>query len=681
MDARINDRQAVVRSRHGPATAGGVTTGEASTGEVPGHASPRPSPRVRTVDVFDTLLLRHATCGARRERQVAEAYRRDAAGHVHADASARARARASAALYRALPPGRDGHGVGDVRFAALARLTLESLGERVDEPAIERFRDAELRVEAASLRANAPLLRELREARARGTRVVAISDTPHRAGDVRRLIESVAGTPPPIDALHTSADHDATKREGSLFAHVLAVEGIDASQCDHLGDDALADGRRADEAGLAVTVAPRARAHHWRRQADAARWRMVATRSVPDRTARTGDKIERAAADAIVEAMHRLWTQLRAHEIVASDRDPAAPLPVALFCARGGLTMRALLERFVKRTGLPLDLPRDDLMVSRLVACRAALVGGSEAAFDECAREFRGQPMRAALGALAGEAIAAPGIAADAPFDVAALRRFLAGPAGDELRALLRRQAERFEAHLRALVGPASTVVLVDTGLFGSTLRLLADAYPDLDWRCVLLARANYKGLDASHFARTVGLWCERDRYAPHDARSVVLRYWQWIEHLFEPPLPSVRGFDGDGRSTLEREAPDWREALLRSPDPVMAEAWRTIDALGPGDLPHLAARGRRGWRVLHRALAFPSPRLAAQLAVRRRSRDFGLDGHVDAWSTRRSVAALREARWKEGALAHLYPALRLPAQLVLEALHAARWTGAALRR
>ena len=613
-------------------------------------------------------------CGAERERRAACLF---GAGD-RAVTFAALRRRAERALYRAVPLS----GAGDVRLETIGRLALEAWSGTATPAAIERFRDAEVAMEVAALRPNHALLRELAAAREKGKRVVAISDTPHRADDLWRIARGVVGDEPPLDALHTSADHRLTKRDGGLFEAVARQEGFAPARARHQGDDALADGARARAAGLAATVVPRSPLHHSRRRLRALllRFRQATARPAPPRHADDAATIGTVVADGI----HRLWLHLRAIELLDADAsshpDGRRAPPVVLFCARGGLTMHALLKRFVERTGVPLRLARRDLMVSRIVACRAALASGGAAAYDECAREFRHETMGTALRALCCGDPGVEGLDPAAPFSAERLRAIVEGPAGEAVRDALAVQRARFEAHLRGLVGSSRRVVLVDTGLYGSTMRLLSEAFPDIEWQCVLLARANYKGLSAAHFGRTVGLWCERDLCAPHDARSVVLRYWQWVEDVFEPDLPSVREFGPDG-TNLQRAVPDWRERVLRDPKPPLAAALCRIDDLSAETLPALHEASEGAWRALRRLFAFPSRDEAVRLAVGERSRDFGLEGSVTAFTSSGRLAALRAARWKEGAVALHYPRLHRPAQWALEALYAARWARAALRR
>src|ERR1700722_9364808 len=71
-----------------------------------------------------------------------------------------------------------------------------------------------------------------------------------------------------------------------------------------------------------------------------------------------------------------------------------------LFCARGGLRLQFVFDRFLRRTGLVCPVTANPLMVSRLIAARPALLRGGAAALDELEREFHGRSMADAAAAL-----------------------------------------------------------------------------------------------------------------------------------------------------------------------------------------------------------------------------------------------------------------------------------------
>ena len=117
--------------------------------------------------------------------------------------------------------------------------------------------------------------------------------------------------------------------------------------------------------------------------------------------------------------------------------------------------------------------------------------------------------------------------------------------------------------------------------------------------------------------------------------RSVVLRYWQLIEHICEPPLDSVELFtrskSGDIQSNLER--PGWREAIEPREGELFAGALSYLAQLNPGEdySERLFVDVPRAWRELKRRILWPSPGDRDLLAIGARGRDFGRAEAVDA--------------------------------------------------
>lgn len=207
-----------------------------------------------SVDLFDTVLLRDHRCERRRfllmAREGAQALER--AGYpVSTQALYQSRLDAQRLAYRALELTRP---QGDVPLARIYLLQMTILG--LGAGAAEVLMAAELAFEAASLRPNRPLLRLLAALRARGQRIIAISDIylPHEA--LCDLLERVAPGHP-IDAVYCSAELNLTKRSAELFHAVLELEGATAERVVHLGDDRRADLEMARRAGLKSRWLPR----------------------------------------------------------------------------------------------------------------------------------------------------------------------------------------------------------------------------------------------------------------------------------------------------------------------------------------------------------------------------------------------------------------------------------------
>jgi hypothetical protein len=245
----------------------------------------------------------------------------------------------------------------------------------------------------------------------------------------------------------------------------------------------------------------------------------------------------------------RLWTVQSALQAP----DDAA----LLFCARGGLRLRLMYDRLLDAAGLAPPVLERDLMISRIVAVRAALVRGRESAYEQIGYELGSGSLLDVARAVGGPTYVPPvhrSFGWDRPYDRGAFEQVLSCPEEPGLRKCIEAQTALFRQHLDACLAGRTHAILCDTGLSGSTMQLLEDAMPDLQWSCLLFARANYKRLATPHFPRTVGLVVETDRYCPFDARSALLRHWHLIEATLEPPLKSVSSFaavDGQVRSNL----------------------------------------------------------------------------------------------------------------------------------
>lgn len=258
----------------------------------------------------------------------------------------------------------------------------------------------------------------------------------------------------------------------------------------------------------------------------------------------------------------RLWIYL-------SNLDRADEIAL-LFCGRGGLRLQLLYERFLAASRLETPIYTNNLMVSRIVAVRPALLRFADSASKQLSYEFSGNILRQLAKAVSGLDPIEAGGSADAwnhRYTHAVLTNILTNAAGRMIVSGIQVQTERFQSHLHARSGGRQRIVLCDTGLFGSTMQLLAAGIPGLAWSSCLFARANYKHLPAPHFARTVGLCVKADQYSPLDARTAVLRHWHLIGSFLEPDLPSVVHFDdGEGAPQSNLETMEWERQVAPEP-------------------------------------------------------------------------------------------------------------------
>lgn len=626
---------------------------------------------VVSVDVFDTLVLRKPVSERARVWRVArrEAELLAAAGLPRsAEALYRARSVAWRFAFRITdmraPP-------GEGRMEDIVDRQLELLALPPDLR--ERFLEIEREVDSACLRPNAPLIAALEVIARSGRPVHAISDTPWSAPDVRRLLDG-AGARPPLAGIHSSADLGLTKRHGEIFEAVFAAIGTTKERVLHVGDDATADLDRARRAGASAAHVPRGRLHLVSRRAQGTLAEMGLRRGLR-RSARTGREgteglVQEVIGPVVADILLRLWLHLRLSETRGDGPS------VAAFCARGGLVMRRYLDMVLRGASLPLDTPRHDLMTSRVVAARAGLVRRAPSALAAIQRAYTNVSLAQGVAALAGPGLPVPG--GQRPFTIDDLLAYLDDGAGEKARRRLEEQDALFRKSLDDMAEGCDRIVLVDTGLYGSTLQMMRDAYPDLRLEAAQIARCNHVGDAADHFPAIHGVVVERDRYSPLDARSAILRYWHFIELLFEPPLDSVTWLEArtDGSVGSNLQTPGW-EDRLHGGFSFQPELDSYLGSLGPEDVAEMPARAERAFHRFRRVVLFPTAEEARLLGEGQRAHDFGLSGGDEIRLLGNPTDTLREllgARWKEGALAVHRPLLRRAYQSALEGMYLARW-------
>jgi hypothetical protein len=353
-----------------------------------------------------------------------------------------------------------------------------------------------------------------------------------------------------------------------------------------------------------------------------------------------------------------------------------------LFCARGGLRMHLAYEAFLRSSCLPVSVRTAPLMVSRLAAVRSALLRTINDHLDtlvpSAAATLSYELRQASVSqvALAMSGVAPPASRRwDDRFTPRGFAELLHHVDGASVVAALAGQADLFARHVRGTLDGRNRAVLVDTGLFGTTGQLLADGFPDLDVSSLLIARSNYRREATPGHAKVFGVSVQYDGYSPIQRRTAILRYWHFVESLFEPALESVRTFSehrGAPRSNLEVE--NWQSRVRPTPGSAFAGLIDYIDALPPWPAEQVARDADRAWAQFHRAIVWPNLSHGFALTAGRRSYDFGSDVTFTERTGRGSLAALRgSSMWREGEIARSRSPLRLPLLLGIEAAHSAR--------
>ncbi|WP_026597333.1 hypothetical protein [Methylobacterium sp. 77] len=396
-------------------------------------------------------------------------------------------------------------------------------------------------------------------------------------------------------------------------------------------------------------------------------------RATTDLATMDAEQFGRAALGPILaEFCQRLWLFER---FLPEPGDAAL-----LFCARGGLRLKLVYERFLARTGLPARLPAEALMVSRLVAARTAVAPPRDGVLAELGREFAGRPMGEAASALAQcDDLDLPP-SWQAPFRASSFATLICAqePGASALRQAVALQDSRFRAHLAACMAGRRHGILVDTGLYGSTVRMLREGVPEMRWSGLQFARSNYKRFAAPHFDCTLGVSVESDVYKPWEVRTSALRFWQLIEAVLEPDLPSVRVF----AAAREGEPPksnlqvaDWQSRVAPREAGLFDAALSYIDDLTAADLRRLPDEAARGWRLFKRRVVWPDRQAVTSLALEDRSRDFGRLDQVAQFAApaASSLQQIRNSLWREGAVMRGFPRMGYLGLMMIELAHLGR--------
>ncbi|MGP1356706.1 HAD family hydrolase [Roseicyclus sp.] len=204
---------------------------------------------VLSLDVFDTLLLRDGSSELRRFVEIGARMAAHAGRGIEPVDAFLARHLGTQASYRA-GPRVDGCGEGSLTEIHLTAARLLGLPDGVAED----FIAIELDYEATRLVPNPLLMEYLARHRARGGKVVLISDMYMHAPQIADLLSRCGIGREIWDALFSSADTKVSKASGGIFARVPDVAG--AGHVLHVGDSLRGDFAQPRAAGWDSLLLP-----------------------------------------------------------------------------------------------------------------------------------------------------------------------------------------------------------------------------------------------------------------------------------------------------------------------------------------------------------------------------------------------------------------------------------------
>lgn len=227
-------------------------------------------PKLVTLDIFDTVLLRDASSEPRRFLEIAKLQSEFLAksGYTIAPEDLlRARLAAADLAYRftAHVSGAREASVDEIYIAMFAML-------RIKRSMLEPMLEIELRYEAGSLAINEDIIRFIKLLKQEGVPTLLLTDMYLRAQDVRKVLEFMDA--PSIIAeleLISSAETKLPKASGSAFIFVADRFKLATGDIMHIGDNDLNEILPAIKAGVKALHAPRSESFERARRADLAK--------------------------------------------------------------------------------------------------------------------------------------------------------------------------------------------------------------------------------------------------------------------------------------------------------------------------------------------------------------------------------------------------------------------------
>jgi len=438
-------------------------------------------------------------------------------------------------------------GQNEVAIEAIARRLA---GDGASEAEVAALVERELTAEARHCFAFAPTVALIREARARGLRVIIVSDTYLAEPQLRGLIAKVAGTDVAamIERIFCSSEHGLAKSEG-LFGPVLEALGLPPSAILHTGDNRVADLESPQKLGMpAVHFAQFDGAVEQQLRFEAATAAMIepATRVTvptlqPHRAAlslRSGSDPETLLGHDVLGPIMAGFARWVRDEVGALARSTGRPVK-PIFLLRDGH-----LPHLVHRAMGFGDAATIEL--SRFTAHRASFTDVASI------RRYLSEEATQQVKVLGRQLLLEEGEIARFASD-SALRRAVVEPAWvTRIAARSARFAKRLAAHVRkaADAQPGDVLMFVDLGYNGTVQNLAEDVLSDqlgvtVAGRYLLLRETHATGRDKKGLIDT--------RHYDYRTLGALARQVATLEQLSTAAQPSVMDYQIDGTPIRKR--------------------------------------------------------------------------------------------------------------------------------
>lgn len=491
-----------------------------------------------------------------------------------------------------------------------------------------------------------PVVALMRAAKARGLKIIIVSDTYFSAEQLLSLIEASAGgeVAALIDRIFTSSEHGLSKAEG-LFQPVLETLKVRPQALLHLGDNEIADQSAPSALGIAT-------AHFVQFDKDAeARLRLEAMAAVMlDPATRQTEAVMQphrpllslrqeqdpafAMGHDVMGPLLHGFAQWVEAEAVQLSKEHGRPVKI-MFLMRDGFLPMKLFETLETGRGY------GDLSISRLTAGRASLMdhGAVEALV---AREAGKQRLDVIGGMLLLEPHEARKIAGPSG-DVSTFgRKICQSDAAQKVVRRSTRYADRLIEHVRKQgVVDGDLLMLVDLGYHGTVQDrvvplLKARMNVEIAGRYLLLRENEPTGLDKKG-------WFDKRHYS-REVLSVLGSSIAVVEQICTQAKGSVIDYHPNGKPIHEKPGDKGRQSETRDRIQAGAIAFgRAASALGRtsiSDDPD--CRRKSAAAVLARLMYLPTAAEVATVGDFTHDANLGSSSHMKMLDKSRSVRGLR---------------------------------------
>lgn len=529
-------------------------------------------------------------------------------------------------------------------------VSIEAIHARMlpgaDTKDIAAAAQRELDAEARHCFPFAPVVALIRDAKARGMKVIIVSDTYFSPAQLHELITRAAGADlgAMIDRIFTSSEHGLSKSEG-LFGPIIKALGVAPGAILHLGDNKRADQDAPSALGIATA--------HFEQFDDDAETRLrheaMAAVMIDPATRQTVPAMqphrplvslreEQEPAyvlghDVIGPMLHGFveWVRDEAQGLAASSGRPVK----ILFLMRDGFLPMKMFET------LGSGIAAHEVSISRLTAGRAGLI--DQAAVRAVIERDAGQHR---LDVLAGQLLLEPHEA-----------KKLAGPggepadlekaacSGETAEKIVRRSAryaDRLIAHVRrAGLEDGDIALFVDLGYHGTVQDRIAPLLKarmnvDVAGRYMLLLEYEPSGLDKKGYF-------DKRHYGRETLKALGSSI-AVIEQICTQAKGSVIDYYPNGKTIHEK--PTEKGAQSRTRDRIQAAAIAYAEAataMGRGAVSDDDdCRRRNAAAILARFMYLPSAAEVAVIGDFTHDANLGTSSHLKMLDTTRATRGLR---------------------------------------